>query len=66
MQVMPPSKVEKLPFGQVAGDLEVVEGVFFVLVADQVDEVEAGEHVPSGPGPVGEDAHDKQGRTQDE
>ena len=49
----------ELPLGQVAGDLEVVEGVI-VRVGDQVDEIEAGEHVPSEPGPVGQDARDEQ------
>ena len=50
----------ELPLGQVAGDLEVVEGVFFVQVADQVDEIEAGEQVPGEAGPVGQDARDEQ------
>ena len=50
----------ELPPGEVAGDLEVVEGVVVVHVADQVDEIEAGEHVPGEPGPVGQDAPEEQ------
>ena len=49
----------ELSLGQVAGDLEVVEGVI-VRVGDKVDEIEAGEHVPSEPGPVGQDAPEEQ------
>ena len=50
----------ELPPGQVAGDLEVIEGVVGAHVADQVDEIEAGEHVPGEPGPVGQGAPEEQ------
>ena len=48
------------PLGHVVGDLEVVERVVPVAVADQVDEVEAVQRVPGERRPVGQDAGDEQ------
>ena len=59
VRVMPPSKVEKLPEGEVIGYLEVIEGVVAVDVPDEVDKVVAGQHVPSKPGAVCQNTGDE-------
>ena len=48
------------PLGHVVGDLEVVERVVVAHVPQQVDEVEAVEHVPGEARPVAQDADHEQ------
>jgi len=46
---------------QISGYLEVVERIVPVDVDNQIDKVEAGEHVPGEPGPVSDEAADEDG-----
>ena len=51
----------ELAVGHMEGNLGVVERIVIIDVADQVDEVESVQHVPSEGRPIGEDAADEQG-----